>query len=121
MPKKQLSDRIRRLERRRATVLAGLLARDPLVRGSLTRVLQRCGKPTCHCAQKPSHPVWRLLTSRSGAQRCQLVRQDDIERIQVLVQRSKAFARGLRELDDIHHEQKALLRVVREKRDPGYD
>ena len=61
------------------------------------------------------------MTSRSGKQRCQLVRQDDVERIQALVKKSKAFADGLREIESIQREQKALLRVIREQCEQGYE
>ena len=121
MSKEQVSDRLRRLELRRRAVLDHLLENEPLVRGSLTKVLQRCGKPSCHCAKKPAHLTWRLMTSRNAKQRCQLVRQDDVERIQALVQNSKAFADGLREIENIQREQKDLLRVIREQRDQGYE
>lgn len=121
MTKEQVSDRIHRLERRRRAVLDRLLSHDPLVRGSLSNVLQRCGKTTCHCAKKPAHPAWKLITRREGTQRCQLVRQDDVDRIRALVQKSKAFAQGLREIENIQREQKALLRTIREERDVGYD
>ncbi len=121
MAKEQLSARILRLERRRRALLRQLLAAHALVRGSLTRVLSRCGKPSCHCAKEPSHVAWRLLTSRRGLQRCQLVRQDDVDRVRVLVGRSKTFTRDLRALEAIQKEQRALLRGFREENDIGYD
>ena len=121
MAKEHLSAQIQRLERRRRALLRRLLAVHALVRGSLTRVLSRCGKPSCHCAKEPSHVAWRLLTSRLGVQRCQLVRQDDVARVQALVGRSKAFAQDLRALEAIQKEQKALLRGFREDKDIGYD
>jgi len=36
-----------------------------------------------------------------------------------MVNGSKAFAEGLREIDEVQKEQKAVLRVIREKRDVG--
>jgi hypothetical protein len=121
MTKKQLSAQIERLERRRRALLRRLLGVRALARGSLTRVLSRCGKASCHCARQPSHVAWRLVTSRGGVQRCQLVRQDDVDRIQALVGSSKAFAQDLRALDAIQKEQKALLRGFREENDLGYE
>ena len=121
MTKKQISTQLARLERRRRALLRRLLAPHDLVRGSLSRVLQRCGKAACHCAKEPSHAAWRLLTSRAGVQRCQFVRQDDVERMRDLVAASKAFAKNLRELEAIHVEQKALLRGLREASDIGYE
>ena len=70
---------------------------------------------------EPSHAAWRLLASRAGVQRCQFVRQDDVERMRDLVAASKALAKNLRELESIHLEQKALLRGLRKASDIGYE
>ena len=121
MSKEQIVEQVLELERRRRAALERLLKSEPLVRGGLSRILQRCGKASCHCAKKPAHPVWRLSTSRDGRRCAPVVRQDDVERVRALVNVSKAFAQGLREIDDIQKEQKALLRVIREKRDVGYE
>jgi hypothetical protein len=121
MPKNQISTAFIRLERRRRELIRRLLAPQTLVRGSLTRVLQRCGKASCHCVETPSHAAWRLLTSRGGVQRCQFVRQDDVERMRALVAASRAFAQDLRDLEAIQKEQKALLRGLREENDIGYE
>ena len=121
MTKKQFATVFIRLERQRRQLIRRLLAPQTLVRGSLTRVLQRCGKASCHCAETPSHAAWRLLTSHGGVQRCQFVRQDDVERMRDLVANSKAFAQDLRDLEAIQKEQKALLRGLREEYDVGYD
>ena len=43
------------LEARRAKLLEGFLRLGDLRPGSITAVVRRCGKPTCHCA-KPSDP-----------------------------------------------------------------
>jgi len=124
MSKEQIVEHVLQLERRRRAALERLLQSEPLVLGGLSRILQRCGKASCHSAKKPTHPVWRLSTSRDGRRCAPVVRQDDVERFPRFPARvnvSKAFAEGLREIDDVRKEQKALLRVIREKRDVGYE
>ena len=111
---------LRRLERHRALLLDRLLVSTPLIRGSVTHTHQRCGTPGCHCATKPSHPVWRLATSREGRKRCQLIRQSDVDEVRELVACYRDFRDGLRELEAMHKEAKALLRGLMEIRDVGY-
>jgi len=123
MAKNQVAARLqalRRLERRRAELLDRLLVSAPLIRGSVTHTHQRCGTPGCRCAIKPSHPVWRLATSRDGHKRCQLIRQSDVEEVRELVACYRDYRDGLRELDAMHKEEKALLRGLMEIRDVGY-
>jgi hypothetical protein len=112
--------RLRSLERTRQALLEELARSEPLVRGSLTHILQRCGAPNCHCAAQPAHPVWRLSSSRKGRQRCQLVRQADVAVVREQVARYKAFRKGLRQLAAIEKDQRAILRGILEERDVGY-
>ncbi len=124
MPKNQIGSHqraLRALERRRKDVMGRLLAKSPLLRGSLSHIRQRCGKPTCHCVRKPAHPVWRLSSSRKGRQRCQLVRRDDVEWVQEYVGRYKDLRRDLRALEAIHREEKVLLRGLTEIRGIEYE
>ena len=114
-------EKIRGLECGRESILDRLIADEPFARGSLSRVLQRCGKPTCHCVEKPLHPVWRLATSRGGKQRCQLVRKDDVDWVTERVGRYKEFRRDLRALEAIQKEEKALLRGLMEIRSVEYE
>lgn len=113
--------KLRGLERERVSIVDRLIAEEPFARGSLSRVLQRCGKPTCHCVEKPLHPVWRLASSRDGKQRCQLVRKDDVDWITEWVGRYKDFRRDLRALEAIQKEEKALLRGLMEIRSVEYE
>jgi hypothetical protein len=122
--KKQIASQLRalrQLERRRRAVVQRLLDTSPLLRGTLSRILQRCGKPNCHCAKKPAHPVWRLASSREGHQRCQLVRQGDVEWAQEHVGRYKDLRAALRTLEAIHKEERAGLRGLLELRAIEYE
>lgn len=113
--------RLRLLEARRARLLETLLDSAPLLRGSLSRVMRTCGKPTCHCARKPGHPVWVLATSVDAARRCQVVRQDDVSAVAGRVAVYRAFRTALTEILAIQKEQKALISGLAEKRDVPYE
>ena len=111
---------IRRRETRRARLLETLLEASPLLKGSLSRVMRTCGKPTCHCAKKPGHPVWVLATRAGGLQRCQVVRNADVDAVRQWVAIYRDFRSALRQIEAIQKQQKALLHGVMEKRNLPY-
>src|SRR5574337_695378 len=51
-----------RLRQRKFDLARRFQIPDDLLPGSLSLSHLRCGKPTCHCAQRndPRHPVWSL-------------------------------------------------------------
>ena len=114
--------RIRSLEAKRARIVAQLRASGLLLIGSLSQGKRTCGKPGCHCAQEPAHEAWILATRPAGAKRrCQVVRQADVKAIQKRVAAYKRFRAGLRDIEAIHNEMKALLRGLMENRNVPYD
>lgn len=123
MRKKNLAPRrqIRKLERERARIVEGLLAREPLIRGSLSLVKRTCGNKTCHCAKKPAHEAWVLMSTLEGERRCQVVRQEDVEEVRGRVEIYRAFRAALRRLKAIETEQNALLRGILERRAELYE
>ena len=57
------------LEDRRAELLRSLANLQDMRRGSIVGAVFRCGKPSCHCAQRedPGHgPSWRLTHKSHG-------------------------------------------------------
>lgn len=113
--------KIRKLERERGRILKGLLVPNPLVIGSLSKVRRTCGKPNCRCAERPSHEVWTLATSRQAHRRCQVVRQADVDAVQERLVIYKDFRAALRRLEAIQNEERSLLRGLMEKRDVPYE
>jgi len=51
------------LVRRRARVRQALPLLDEVLRGTLLDRVIRCGKPTCHCATGPGHPITCVTVS----------------------------------------------------------
>ncbi len=113
--------KIQKLERERARILEGLVVREPLVRGSLSRVKRTCGKEGCHCAKKPAHEAWVLMSTQQGERRCQVVRQEDIEVVRDRVEIYRAFRAALRRLQAIQSEEGPLLRGILEERAEPYE
>jgi hypothetical protein len=64
-----LPDSVAALEADRAKLLQEFLSLSDLRPGSITAVVRRCGKPTCHCAKPndPGHdPQFRLTRRVAG-------------------------------------------------------
>lgn len=112
--------KIRKLEQERSLILKALLVPDPLLIGSVSRVKRTCGKPNCRCAEKPSHEVLTLATSKKAHRRCQVVRMADVDAVQERLEVYKDFRAALRRLEAIGNEEKSLLRGLMEKRDVPY-
>jgi len=93
---------------------------DALIIGSLSEVQRRCGKPSCHCAERPGHPQVILMSVEDGRRRCQLIRQADLAAVRQAVERYRAFREGLRLLSTLDSRVIALLRELRRLRDEGY-
>lgn len=67
-----MSDSLAALEARRSKLLEEFLRLGDLRPGSMTAVVRRCGKPTCHCAKPndPGHdPQFRLTRRVAGRTR----------------------------------------------------
>jgi hypothetical protein len=61
-----MPDALAKLESDRTKLLEGFLRLGDLRPGSITAVVRRCGKPTCHCAKPndPGHDPQLRLTRR---------------------------------------------------------
>lgn len=113
--------RLRAAESRRAVVVAELAQTDGLIIGSLSEVQRRCGKPSCHCAERPGHPQAILMSVQDGRRRCQLIRQADLAAVRHAVERYRAFREGLRLLNTLDSTVLALLKELMRLRDEGYE
>jgi len=113
--------RLRELETRRAGLVDELAQTEALIAGSLSEVLRRCGKPSCHCAERPGHPQAILMTVEDGRRRCRLVRQADLPAVRLAVERYRSFRKGLRTLGTLDSNVVALLKELRRLCDKGYE
>jgi hypothetical protein len=117
---KQLTTYLYSLERQRKKMLASFMLNEPLLIGSRTQTMGRCGKPNCQCAQKPSHPITLFMTTTHGKKRSQLIRKDDVNRILKLWRAYKNLVSLLRELKEIHQKEIELLRQIIRERSVDY-
>lgn len=124
MPVKRIQhqkNKLTRLEAERVRLTAELIATEPLTAASLSLVKRTCGRPTCHCAKSPSHEAWVLKTCAKGKQRCQVLRQADVEEVRARVDVYKRLRAALTRLEAIGKEELALLRGLVKQRHIPYD
>jgi hypothetical protein len=115
-----LSRQVRRLAEEEHALVDELLRAEPLIVGSVSHVLRRCGNPACHCAQRPTHPTLHLATSQVGQRRCQLVRKTDEATVIEKVDRYRRFRELLRRLSVLERQRRDLLKAVAEARSEDY-
>ena len=111
---------VRRLTDEAHELVEELLAPEPLIVGSVSKVLRRCGNPNCHCAERPAHPTTHLATSREGRRKCQLVRKADEDAVTEKVNRYRRFRKVLRRLRALERERRDVLKAVAEVRGEDY-
>lgn len=116
----QLARQVRRLNEEQRELVEELLVEEPIIIGSVSNVLRRCGSPNCHCAQVPAHPTMHLATSDHGRRKCQLVRKSDESTVAKKVDRYRHLRDQLRRLAALERERRDLLTAVTEVRSEDY-
>ena len=105
----RLRQSLRRLRDELGQRLESVLARAPVVKGTVYALRRRCGKATCHCAAGTPHPSWVLSWSAGGRTRLRAVPPG---RLGALRQQTRAYQRLRRaraRLGALHRE---MLRVI---------
>jgi hypothetical protein len=90
---------------------------EDLLPGSLVLSRTRCGKPTCHCADREGHPAWSLTFMVDGQKRVERIPHEWVEEVQRQVQAGRAFQDAVREVFAANAQLLALAR--RQRRPPG--
>ena len=92
-------DSLAALEVDRAKLLQEFLTLGDLRPGSITAVVRRCGKPTCHCA-KPHDPQFRLTRRVAG------------KTVTETFPSPVAFRKAQREVGEFHRLQKISHKLI---------
>jgi hypothetical protein len=120
--RKRVLQRLRDTESRRALLVKDLAQTSTLIIGSFSIVMRRCGKRSCHCAERPGHAQAILMSvAEDGRRRCQLVRQADVDHVREAVERYRAARQGLRRLSTLDSDVLTVLKELVKLRDEGYD
>ena len=118
---KSKKDHFRQLELERGKLIQYLLLECSLIQCSYSELLVKCGKPGCHCEDKPAHLVTHLGTRKNNAARTQVVRIADRQRVCALVQVYKKHKAALTDLKDIHQQQEKIVRDLVDDKDQPYE
>src|SRR5579875_2210165 len=104
-----------RLRQRKFELVRRFHLPDDLLPGSLSLSHLRCGKPTCHCAEGPRHPVWSLTFMVRGKKHVQHIPKEWVEDVRRRVEAGRAFQDAVREVLAANAQLLALARQQRRK------
>lgn len=108
-----------RLRQRKFLLLRRFSIPADLLPGSLSLSHTRCGKPTCHCAQAPGHPVWSLTFMLDGKKHVERIPAELAEQVRQRVEAGREFQQAVREVFTINAQLLALAKKqTRQKNKP---
>lgn len=110
--------KLRKLEKKRAALMDGLLATDELAVGTLARAKRPCGNPRCgKCAKGPSHEqVVLYYTNEKGKRTSRFVRRGDEAKFERASARYHEYREALRELKHLNSEEIDFLGALKQSR-----
>jgi hypothetical protein len=91
--------------------LAIVLARAPVVKGTVYALRRRCGKATCHCAAGAPHASWVLSWSEGGGTRLRAVPPNRLAALRAQTRAYQRLRRARARLGVLHRE---MLKVIDE-------
>jgi len=107
----------RRLEHQEQ-MLARLLKTPPMLRGTVSQVQTRCGKPNCWCARSPQgHSHTRITWSQDGKLKTRKVPPDQIDQIYQLTRNYRQFRSLRRKIAALQTEMRSLLDDMEREKD----
>jgi hypothetical protein len=104
-----------RLRQRKFELVRRFHLPDDLLPGSLSLSHLRCGKPTCHCADGPGHPVWSLTFMVRGRKHVQHIPKEWVEDVRRRVAAGREFQDAVREVLAANAQLLVLARQQRRK------
>jgi len=99
-----------RLRQRKYELVRQFGLPENLVGGSLRQTHRRCGKPNCHCARGPGHPMWSVTSSHHGKRRVERVPTQWVDEVTQAAMDTRTFLDALKEVISINIELLAQTR-----------
>ncbi len=87
----RIRQRIAQLVRERQTAERILLARQDLLKGTLSEVRRTCGKPGCKCTKGGKHICYQLSASVEGRTRTRNVPRKQLAKVRLLTDDYRRF------------------------------
>ncbi len=104
-----------RLRQRKFELVRRFHLPEDLLPGSLSLSHLRCGKPTCHCADGPRHPVWSFTFMVRGKKHVQHIPKDWVDDVRRRVEAGREFQDAVREVLAANARLLVLARQQRRK------
>ena len=89
---------------------------ENMLGGCLAVTHRRCGKPTCHCADGPGHPMWTLSYSLAGRKRVEVMPEALASQLSPLVEQGREFREAVMEVLAINLQLLRLWRLEQRRR-----
>ncbi len=93
-----------RLEMLREAKLKKLQNAKPLVSGSLTKIMRKCGNSNCRCAEGEKHPAYILSWKESQKTKNLYVPVDMVKEVETWVKEERKIQRLIQEITNISHQ-----------------
>lgn len=102
---------------RMCSIVENMLALSGMMRASFGAIYQRCGKPTCWCAntKEKGHLCMRLMWADEHGVKTRSVRDEDIQTVKEAVEQYHEFKEMRRTLRVEEDKLEELLRVFERK------
>ena len=87
-----------RLRQRKFALVRRFQIPADLLPGSLVQTHRRCGKPTCHCAAGPGHPLWTLTFMVDGKKWVERIPEPWVADVRRRVEAGREFKQAVAEV-----------------------
>lgn len=110
--------KMRRLLDEEEKLASVLMARQPLLKGTVYQMKTKCGKENCKCQKEGKlHTAWRITRSHKGSVYARyLKKEDDILKGRQLTENYRRFRQARAKLIKIHREQIKLVNLLEKGR-----
>jgi hypothetical protein len=107
------------LQEERKKLIEPFLENDELTEGSYVEVLQKCGRPGCHCEKRPTHLVSRVSKWIDGKLKHKVVRIEDRDHVRKLVEIYKKHKAAMAKLaKGAQKEKEIMIAIIKLKNRP---
>jgi intergrase/recombinase len=93
-----------RLEMLRESRLKKIRSAGPLVSGSLSKIMRKCGNPNCRCAEGERHPAYLLSWKESKMTKNIYVPVDMVKEVEKWVKEERRVRKLIQEITEIGHQ-----------------
>jgi hypothetical protein len=109
------------LQEERKKLIEPFLKNDELTEGSYVEVLQKCGRPGCHCEKRPTHLVSRVSKWIDGKLKHKVVRIEDRDQVRKLVETYKKHKAATTKLAKGAQKEKEIMTAIIKLKNRPYE